>query len=192
MAREAVRLASPDAKPAITLSVTSLSASAPPDTAPADTAPADTAAADTAAPETAASPRPRVRLVPSGTGRGVLDGGWWPRSRDTAAELTELLTALAGPGGAPASLVTIDFYDWDEIPLRITVRGREIRVGWLAHLDHVVAVTRGQADPLLLLVVPPGAAPASAEAALARSAIETGDMMPQEILASCDISTERV
>ncbi|TDB99276.1 DUF5994 family protein [Actinomadura sp. 7K534] len=162
--------------------MTSLSATAAPDTEPFDTA----------APAAAASPRPRVRLVPSGTGRGVLDGGWWPRSRDTAAELTELLTALAAPDGVPASRVTIDFYDWDEIPLRVTVKGREVRVGWLAHLDHVVAVTCGQADPLLLLVVPPGAAPASAEAALARSAIETGDMMPQEILASCDISTERV
>jgi hypothetical protein len=177
MAREAAQLASPGAPLETALSVAALPATAQPGTAP---------------PESATPLRPRLRLVPSGTGRGVLDGGWWPRSRDTDTELTDLLTALTGPDGVPVARVTIDFYDWDEIPLRITVQGREVRVGWLAHLDHVVAVTHGQADPILLLVVPPGTASASAEAALARSAIETGDMMPQEILASCDISTDRV
>ncbi|XRQ06605.1 DUF5994 family protein [Actinomadura welshii] len=145
-----------------------------------------------APPELPTSLPPRLRLAPGGAGRGVLDGGWWPRTRDAAAELTGLLTALTGPDGVPATRVTVDFDDWDDVPLRITVRGREVRVGWLAHLDHVAAVTCGQADPVLLLVVPSAAAPSSAEAALARSAIESGDVMPQEILASCDVSTDRV
>lgn len=122
-----------------------------------------------------------------------MDGGWWPRSRDAGGELTELLTALAGAGETPeqATRVAIDFDDWDGVPLRITVLGHEVRVAWLGHLDHMVAIARGGADPLLLLVVPPGAAPPAAEAALARSVIVSGDVMPQEILASCDISTVR-
>lgn len=134
---------------------------------------------------------PRLRLASGGLGRGVLDGGWWPRSRDAGTELTALLTALPGRAEAPAASVTIDFDDWDDIPLRVTVRGREVRVGWLARLDHVAAVTFGRADPVLLLVVPPGTARSPAEAALARSASGTVDMLPQEILASCDISTDR-
>ncbi|NKZ02344.1 hypothetical protein HGB48_00995 [Actinomadura latina] len=123
-----------------------------------------------------------------------MDGGWWPRSRDTDAELTELLTALARTGEAPGppTRVAIDFDDWDGVPLRIAVLGREVRVVWLAHLQHMVAITCGRADPILLLVIPPGTRPSSAEAALDRSVIETGDVRPQEILASCDISTARV
>ncbi|WP_433227988.1 DUF5994 family protein [Actinomadura formosensis] len=148
----------------------------------------------TAAPAEPTPPAPRLRLAPGGAGRGVMDGGWWPRSRDTGAELTELLTALAGMGDAPepATRVAIDFDDWDGVPLRITVLGQEVRVGWLAHLDHMVSITCGRADPILLLLIPPGAVPSAAEAALAGSAAGTGDAMPQEILASCGISTVRV
>ncbi|TYK51064.1 DUF5994 family protein [Actinomadura decatromicini] len=133
-----------------------------------------------------APPASRLRLAPGDAERGVMNGGWWPRSRDTTAELTELLTALTVPPGVSAR-VTIDFNDWDDIPLRVTALGREVRVGWLAHLDHMVALTCGRAAPMLLLVIPPGASPASAEDALARCAAEIGDTMPQEILASCGI-----
>ncbi|MFI0409310.1 DUF5994 family protein [Actinomadura sp. 3N508] len=147
----------------------------------------------TTPPELKVPPAPRLRLAPGQAGRGVMDGGWWPRSRDAVAELTDLLTALTGVGEPPAAAtrVTIDFDDWDEVPLRITVLGREVGVGWLAYRDHMVAITRGRATPTLLLVVPPGAPPSSAEAALARSADEAGDTLPQEILASCDISPRR-
>ncbi|QKW33492.1 hypothetical protein HUT06_05165 [Actinomadura sp. NAK00032] len=143
--------------------------------------------------ELPAPPAPRLRLVPGGTGRGIMDGGWWPRSRDADAELTGLLTALARADRLPdrVTRVAIDFDDWDDSPLRISVLGREVRVHWLAHLDHMVAITCGRADPLLLLVVPPGTRPSAAKAALARSVVEAGDVMPQEILASCDISTVR-
>lgn len=135
-------------------------------------------------------PTPRLRLAPGDTGRGVMDGGWWPRSRDAATELTELIIALAEPPER-ATRVTVDFDDWDDVPLRIAALGQLVRVGWLPHLDHMVAVTCGRAEPTLLLVVPPEATRSSAEAALAMAATEAGGVMPQEILASCDISTAR-
>ncbi|MFF4242721.1 DUF5994 family protein [Actinomadura geliboluensis] len=134
---------------------------------------------------------PRLRLTPGGAGRGVMDGGWWPRSRDAAAELTALVTALAGRPGMTASRLIIDVGDWDRVPLRIAVLGREIGVGRLPRLDHMVAVACGRAEPLLLLVVPPETHPASAQAALARAAAGAGFALPEEILASCDISTAR-
>lgn len=148
-----------------------------------------TTPAPAALPEHETAP-PRLRLAPGGGGRGVIDGGWWPRSRVAVTELTALVTALAEPSDM-ITRVNVDFDDWDDVPLRITVLGHEVRVGWLAHLDHMIAVTRGHADPTLLLVIPPAATPLSAEAALARAAVETEDVMPQEILASCDISTAR-
>lgn len=144
------------------------------------------------APERTTPPAPRLRLARDGAGRGVLDGGWWPRSRDTVTELTGLLTALPRPADISVTRVSIDFDDWDDVPPRISVLGREVRVNRLPGPDHVVAVTCGPEDPMLLLVIPPGAAPSSAEAALARSAVEIGDLLPQEILASCDISTAPV
>jgi Family of unknown function (DUF5994) len=132
----------------------------------------------------------RLRLMPDDTGRGILDGGWWPRSRDAAAELTELAIALTDRLGMTTRL-TIDFDDWDHVPLRITALGRVIRVAWLPHLDHMVAVTCGRDEPILLLVIPPETSRSSAEEALAKAAAGTGDALPQEILASCDVSTAR-
>lgn len=134
---------------------------------------------------------PRLRLTPGGAGRGVMDGGWWPRSRDAAVELTALVTALAGRPGMTASRLIIDSGDWDRVPPRLAVLGREIGVGRLPRLDHMVAVACGRAEPLLLLVVPPETHPASAEAALTRAAAGAGFALPEEILASCDISTAR-
>ncbi|MDL4813742.1 DUF5994 family protein [Actinomadura opuntiae] len=124
----------------------------------------------------------RLRLAADGTGRGLIDGGWWPRSRDAAAELTELAIALTDRLGM-ATRLTIDFDDWDHVPLRVTALGRVIRVGWLPHLDHMVAVTRGRGEPVLLLVVPPETSRTSAQEALAKAA--AGDVPPEEILASC-------
>ncbi|MFB4299170.1 DUF5994 family protein [Actinomadura sp. NTSP31] len=132
----------------------------------------------------------RLRFAPGDAGRGVMDGGWWPRSRDAAAELPELVIALVERLGMVTRL-TIDFDDWDHVPLRITVLDREIRVGWLPHLDRMVAVTCGRAEPVLLLVVPPETTRSCAEEALAKAAAGTGDALPAEILASCDISTAR-
>jgi hypothetical protein len=137
-----------------------------------------------------AAPELRLRLAPDGAGRGGMDGGWWPRSRDPIAELTDLVIALAEPLGT-ATRLTVDLDDWDDVPRRIAVHGRGVKVGWLPNLDHLVAVSCGRADPVLLLVVPPEAAQGPAEAALARAAVETGDVTPREILASCDISTAR-
>jgi hypothetical protein len=132
----------------------------------------------------------RLRLAPGDTGRGIMDGGWWPRSRDAAAELAELVIALTDRLGMVTRL-TIDFDDWDHVPLRITALGRVIRVGWLPHLDHMVAVTCGRDEPILLLVIPPETSPPSAEEALAKATAPTGDALPEEILASCDVSTAR-
>lgn len=36
----------------------------------------------------------RLQLKPEGPTTGFVDGAWWPRSRDLAAELPSLATAL--------------------------------------------------------------------------------------------------
>ncbi|HEU5027139.1 MAG TPA: DUF5994 family protein [Spirillospora sp.] len=128
--------------------------------------------------------------MPGDTGHGIMDGGWWPRSHDAAAELTALVIALTDRLGM-ATRLTIDFDDWKHVPLRITALGQAIRVAWLPHLEHMVAVACGRAEPILLLVIPPETSRPSAEEALARAAALGGDVLPEEILASCDVSTAR-
>jgi hypothetical protein len=130
----------------------------------------------------------RLRLAPDGAGRGIMDGGWWPRSHDAAGELTELVIALSDRLGMTTRL-TIDFDDWQHVPLRITALGRVIRVAWLPHLDHMVAVACGRAEPVLLLVIPPETPKPIAEEALAKAADRTGDVSPEELLASCGAFT---
>lgn len=107
----------------------------------------------------------RLSLAPGLARRGTVDGGWWPRSRDAAVELAELAVGLTGPLGMVARLA-VDAHDWDDVPRRIKVGGRMLRVGWFPDLDHLIIVTRARQDEFLLLVVPPDTSPDSAEAML--------------------------
>jgi len=76
----------------------------------------------------------RLRLQPDRSGRGPLDGGWWPRSADPAAELPGLILALDKRHDRVAR-VMLGTADWDASrPRRVRVGdpagGRVIRLGW--------------------------------------------------------------
>ncbi|MBC6460322.1 DUF5994 family protein [Actinomadura sp. HBU206391] len=132
---------------------------------------------------------PRLRLALGLARRGVLDGGWWPRSRDAATQLTELAADLIEPLGMITRLA-VDATDWDDIPRRIKVGDRAVKVGWFPDLSHMIIVTRGRQDQFMLLVVPPDATPHAAQAALEWAAAGTGSAPPREILSGCDISAD--
>ena len=57
--------------------------------------------ASTTAPPTGPSAPPglRLQLDPTMAGTGVVDGGWWPRSRDPDAELPSLIAGLDASSG---------------------------------------------------------------------------------------------
>ena len=76
----------------------------------------------------------RLRLQPDRSGRGPLDGGWWPRSADPAAELPGLILALDKQHDRVAR-VMLGTADWDASrPRRVQVGdpagGRVVRLGW--------------------------------------------------------------
>jgi Family of unknown function (DUF5994) len=48
------------------------------------------------------APAARIRLKPRSDHRGMVDGAWWPRSRDLARELPPLIAALFPPGSPDA------------------------------------------------------------------------------------------
>lgn len=128
----------------------------------------------------------RLSLDPALKRRGILDGGWWPRSRNASVELPLLVSLLNARVGAIVRL-GIDARDWDDIPRRLRVGGHVVRVGRFADVNHKIIVTRGPQDHILLLVIPPQASTASAKAALARAAVGTKSGRPEEILAAAGI-----
>ncbi|MFF4356545.1 DUF5994 family protein [Streptomyces sp. NPDC001604] len=109
-----------------------------------------------------------VRLETTDDRRGVLDGAWWPRSRDIAAELPALVTALTELLG-PVTRVGLDATAWDALPTRLVVGDRVVRIDSFPVGDDTVLVTRGDQDHFSLLVVPPHATPEAARAAMAEA-----------------------
>jgi uncharacterized protein DUF5994 len=94
----------------------------------------------TAGREAAISPappaRPRLLLQPDHSGAALLDGGWWPRSADPAAELPGLILALDERHGR-ITRVMVGTAGWDATrPRQLRVDGpagsRVVRLGWFA------------------------------------------------------------
>ncbi|GEC03024.1 hypothetical protein SSP24_06790 [Streptomyces spinoverrucosus] len=119
-----------------------------------------------------------VRLETTHDRQGVLDGAWWPRSRDIAAELPQLITALTEYLG-PITRVGLDADAWERLPMRMTIDDRLVHIDSFPVGDDTVLVTRGEQDLFSLLVVPPHATPDAARAAMAE-AVRAGSVRHAE------------
>lgn len=115
-----------------------------------------TNAGTTPPPLGADSARPSIRLTlkPAAEGAtGYVDGGWWPRSRDLAAELPPLLAALSDRLG-PIERVSYHFADWNPSVRRLRIGGHMTRLGGFhSQRPHTIDVL-GARLRLTLLVVP--------------------------------------
>ncbi|KUO16955.1 DUF5994 family protein [Streptomyces dysideae] len=109
-----------------------------------------------------------VRLETAHDRKGVLDGAWWPRSRDIAAELPTLIAALTEHFG-PVTRVGLDARAWDGLPTRMIIDDRVIHVDSFPVGDDTVLITRGDQDHFSLLVIPPHATPDAARTAMAEA-----------------------
>jgi hypothetical protein len=115
-----------------------------------------------------------VRLETTHDRRGVLDGAWWPRSRDIAAELPALIAALAEYLG-PVTRVGLDAGAWEALPTRLVIDDRVVHLDSFPVGDDTILITRGEQDLFSLLVVPPHATPDAARAAMAE-AVRAGNV----------------
>jgi hypothetical protein len=151
----------------------------------------------TSTPTTAPAPTPppapvglRLQLDPTMAGRGAVDGGWWPRSRDPDAELPGLIAGLESTLG-PVTRVALNLDAWDTAPRRVAVDGRRVRVGWFRQMDRdTIGVTRAFQDRVALLVVPPQATTAAAEIAMAMAADAATSAGPADMLAAAGVGGE--
>ncbi|WP_406437552.1 DUF5994 family protein [Streptomyces sp. NBC_00631] len=122
-----------------------------------------------------------LRMETMASREGVLDGAWWPRSRDIGAELPALLSALTEHLG-PVSRVGLDAAAWEGLPTRIVVNDRVVHVDSFPVGDDTVLITRGARDHFSLLVVPPEATPEEARTAMAQAALAGNVSSAEQIL----------
>lgn len=106
---------------------------------------------------------PRLSLAPAGSAPALLDGAWWPRSRDLEAELPSLLAAL-DPLWGRITRITVNPVHWPVVPGKVPVAGRAVKIGWfLAEQDpHELLLLSYRVGRWNLLVVPPRTSPVSA------------------------------
>ncbi len=113
----------------------------------------------------------RLLLKPPGGAPAVLDGGWWPRSRDPLAELPALITEVDASRGA-VGRIGLSMGTWTATPRRVLADGRRVPVGWFRtwHINMLRLLIGPNLQPLQLLLVPPETSEEIATAALARAA----------------------
>jgi hypothetical protein len=109
-----------------------------------------------------------LRLETTESREGVLDGAWWPRSRDIGAELPGLVSALNEYLG-PITRVGLDTTAWEDLPTRLVIGDRVVRIDSYPVGDNTVLITRGDRDHFALLVVPPQSTPEAARVAMAQA-----------------------
>lgn len=123
----------------------------------------------------------RLRVKPSGPKTGYVDGAWWPRSDDLAAELTTLLTDLV-PRVGPVARVAFHLDDWGPAPRRLP-RGQVRLEGFRTTAPHTVTLVGPAGLRLVLLVVPPSTTDSAAEAAMATAVDPADRQSPADLLA---------
>ncbi|WP_404958404.1 DUF5994 family protein [Streptomyces sp. 147326] len=115
--------------------------------------------------------RARLSLTPKTALVGLLDGAWWPRSRDLEAELPALAAALDEPWER-ITRVTVNPTRWPVVARSVPVAGRMLHVGRFTEQDPdkliLLSYTVGRWD---LLVIPPETEPAAAARLMAAAAV---------------------
>lgn len=114
----------------------------------------------------------RFRLRPPSALTGHVDGGWWPRSRDLAAELPELLTGIASRM-EPVGRISYHPDDWDPAPRKLVTETHVVRLGWYRLLPAGTVDVISGPRRITLLVVPPQTPEDTARSVLERAADPT-------------------
>lgn len=125
-------------------------------------------------PSPASTPGPRLRLQPDLSARTLLDGGWWPRSADPAAELPGLILAIDERHG-PVTQIMLGSAGWQASrPGRLRVDGpagsRTVRLGWYETMPAGLLTATARAGRTDLLTVPPQTSAPAAWAAMDQAA----------------------
>jgi hypothetical protein len=134
------------------------------------------------APPVPARARLRLSLVRE-PGEHRLDGGWWPRSRDLAAELSGLLDEWPPRLGAVVRAL-VSPVDWDAVPGALEAATGRVEVGALPPgASHLLRLTLSDGAVLDVLVVPPGLSDDQGEEAMLAAATRANAHSATDLLA---------
>jgi hypothetical protein len=128
----------------------------------------------------------RLSFTPAGSPPGLLDGAWWPRSRDLFRELPALTDVLDARWGR-VTHVTVNPTYWPVVPRKVPVAGHTVHVGWFAEQDPnkliLLSYAAGRWD---LLVIPPETGAAAAARLMSAAATPGGLCTASALKASED------
>ena len=138
-------------------------------------------------PAPVAAPPARLALKTDGRSRGLLDGAWWPRSRDLLRELPTLTDAL-DPVWGRITRIAVNPAHWPVIPRKVPVNGHVVKVGWFTpqidpHKLLLLSYDTGRWD---LLVIPPETGAESAARLMAAASDYDGPPLTASMLISAD------
>jgi Family of unknown function (DUF5994) len=127
---------------------------------------------------------PRLRLKPKAPRSGYVEGAWWPRSDDLAAELPDLLAVLSVRLGR-IDRVMYNLNEWAKASAKLATGGRRVRLdGYQRQPTNTVEVLGLNRNRIALLVVPPNADPDQAHATLMAAAAPGNDSTVDSLLMS--------
>ncbi|WP_405582822.1 DUF5994 family protein [Streptomyces sp. NBC_01092] len=137
--------------------------------------------------EPVAAPAVRLTLKPDGTSRGLLDGAWWPRSRDLLSELPAL-TDVLDPLWGRITRIAVNPEHWPVVPRKVPVDGHIVKVGWFTpeidpHKLLLLSYGTGRWD---LLIIPPETGPESAARLMAAASDCDGPPLTASALIAAD------
>jgi Family of unknown function (DUF5994) len=134
---------------------------------------------------------PRLRTLPSGSNRTLLDGGWWPRSTDPVAELPGLVLAIDKLHG-PITRLALASDGWSSHPRRLGVADRVLRLGYFtSQPPGLLTALCENGDRVDLLVIPPQTAPDIADAAMVLAATTSNLIHAEHILLAVNPANHR-
>lgn len=134
-----------------------------------------------------AAPAVRLSLKAPGAPRGLLDGAWWPRSRDLLRELPDLTDVLDSHWGR-ITRIAVNPTHWPVIPRKVPVHGHVVKVGWFTteldpHKVLLLSYTVGRWD---LLVIPPGTGADAAARLMAAASDPAGPALTASALMAAE------
>jgi hypothetical protein len=142
--------------------------------------------------EAYSAPSVRLALKAEGAPRGLLDGAWWPHSRNLLRELPALTDVLE-PLWGRITRISVNPTHWPVIPREIPVTGHAVKVGWFkAEQDpHKLLLVSHRVGRWDLLVIPPQASAATA-ARLMAAATHSGLRLTASALVAADDDAQAV
>lgn len=88
-----------------------------------------------------------LRLEITRSREGLLDGAWWPRTRDIETELPALISTLTEHLG-PITRVGVDASAWNGLPGRLVIDAQVVHLDSDPVGDDTVLITRGHNVPI--------------------------------------------